>query len=253
MGRELCSLCQQTYGSGLEPATGNEIWLARKVFRERWPGNAAIQHGLELFSDQLNDPEAMRQMKTVQVCAFCAQFIVSNSIKDLKKIDDTRHVLLAHSTTRHAHSASLVIQHEAGSSVDADAQVLRYLPNEMNRILTIRPATTGAHVQVNLKRQEQREMRRFTKETQATSREYYTSKLAAMRAARQDSPTKLMHIFPSGELDTARVAARHQAPRRSATPSSPLRPPTPAKPKSAIVVRTIGGGRFKRQEVELTR
>ncbi|ETV69279.1 hypothetical protein, variant 3 [Aphanomyces astaci] len=237
--RELCSLCQNTYASGVEPATGNEIWLARKMFRERCHGNAAIHQGLQLFSDLLDDPEAIQQMQVVQVCVFCAQFIASNALKDLKKIDDTRHVLLAHSTTRHAHSASLVIQHRAGTSVDADAAILRYLPNEMNRVLTIRPSTTSTATNVvNLKRQQQSELRQYSRVSRAlrdTQRDQ--RRLQATHKLQPSTPS-----FPMSEYTTAPSSMT------SLPFTSPTKPPSAAK-HSMIVTKKLAGGRFSKQEL----
>ncbi|ETV96872.1 hypothetical protein, variant 1 [Aphanomyces invadans] len=220
--RDLCSLCQHMYASGVEPATGNEIWLARKLFRERWQGNAAIHEGLQQFSDLLNDPEAIQQM----------QFIASNSLKDLKKIDDTRHVLLAHSTTRHAHSASLVIQHRAGTSVDADAAILRYLPNEMNRVLTIRPSTTSKTTKVvNLKRQQQDELRHFSRASRVASPAFHDAKRDQRR--QRTSPPNSQDVTPPS----------------IPSPLSPSQKPPSSAKRCTIVTKKIAGGRFSKQEV----
>ncbi|ETV69281.1 hypothetical protein, variant 4 [Aphanomyces astaci] len=224
------------------------------MFRERCHGNAAIHQGLQLFSDLLDDPEAIQQMQVVQVCVFCAQFIASNALKDLKKIDDTRHVLLAHSTTRHAHSASLVIQHRAGesarafgvacmpcvgTSVDADAAILRYLPNEMNRVLTIRPSTTSTATNVvNLKRQQQSELRQYSRVSRAlrdTQRDQ--RRLQATHKLQPSTPS-----FPMSEYTTAPSSMT------SLPFTSPTKPPSAAK-HSMIVTKKLAGGRFSKQEL----
>ncbi|KAH9081152.1 hypothetical protein Ae201684P_012124 [Aphanomyces euteiches] len=218
-----CSLCQHVYASGVEPATGNDIWLARKMFRARHRMQdsvaAAMYGGMEILSDAHCSADSPPQ--SVQVCRFCSQFIASNGSDDLKKIDETRHVLLAHSTTRHPCSASLVIRHAAGTSVQADSNALRYLPNDMNRVLAIRPSTSSDAKPVNLQRQQIHETRLFTRESR--------------RKTRAEHPGRRLH------------APMLAFPEEPSPPTINLtRAPSAAK-RGTLVVKRVG--RFQRQEI----
>ncbi|EQC25531.1 hypothetical protein SDRG_16614 [Saprolegnia diclina VS20] len=151
-----CSLCHRSYGAGFESTSGNDIWRARRMLRRR--GLVDDETDLD-DNDHGNGPLIGSSNDGVaRVCVFCAQFVTTAVTRDCRRLDETRCALQRPSTTNRR-AMSLVVRHDASASIDNSIETLRSLPNDLNRILHIRPSTSASPraTLCNLKHQQQRE------------------------------------------------------------------------------------------------
>ncbi|OQR98171.1 hypothetical protein ACHHYP_09063 [Achlya hypogyna] len=231
-----CALCHGSYGSGLEPAAGSDIWRARKMLRQR-SGQPPADAGAAVDAVWSHG---------------VAHFVAAHALRDLRRIDDSRQAL--RTTIQHRQSASLVVRHAAGSVVDTTVERLHFLPSDVNRVLAIRPSTAADSCGSNLRRQQQREVRprpaarrsrhrqsrSITRQERESNRCYYEARLALMR-----SPVS----SPTDVLDRQRLLGRPPGPAPGVT-TVPYKSTTPPilHVNAGTLVET-SAGRCSRLEV----